>query len=263
VTVSHVLRDELVERGVEPDRIVWYPNCVDEHVYDPDRFDADARLRLRRRYDIAPDDVVVEFIGTFGRWHGVDILARAIARLSHDDAEWLARRRVRFLLVGDGLRMPEVRDILRDVDPRLVVIPGLVPQADGPAHLAAADVLVSPHVPNDDRSPFFGSPTKLFEYMAMGKGIVASRLDQIADVLAVSVDAADLPDGPPAAHERSLAVLATPGSVDELVAGIRFLVDEEAWRKRLGANARREAVSKYTWSQHVRVILDGLAEVTG
>jgi glycosyltransferase involved in cell wall biosynthesis len=262
VTVSRVLRDELVGRGVEPDRIVWYPNCVDEHVYDPDRFDAEARRRLRGRYDIAPDDVVVEFVGTFGRWHGVDILARAIARLSHDDPDWLARRRVRFLLVGDGLRMTEVREILRNVDPRLVVIPGLVPQADGPVHLAAADVLVSPHVPNDDESPFFGSPTKLFEYMALGKGIVASGLDQIAEVLAASVDAVDLPDGPPAADEGRLAVLATPGSVDELVAGIRFLVDEAAWRERLGANARRKAVAKYTWSRHVQVILDGLAEVT-
>src|SRR5262249_61279701 len=60
---------------------------------------------------------------------------------------------------------------------------GLIEQADGPQHLAACDVLASPHVPNADGTPFFGSPTKLFEYMAMGKAIVASDLDQVSEVL--------------------------------------------------------------------------------
>ena len=50
-------------------------------------------------------------------------------------------------------------------------------------YLAAYDILVSPHVPNSDGAPFFGSPTKLFEYMTTGKGIVASNLDQIGEVL--------------------------------------------------------------------------------
>jgi len=44
------------------------------------------------------------------------------------------------------------------------------------------DILLSPHVPLEDgKRPFFGSPTKLFEYMAMGNGIVASRLGQIGE----------------------------------------------------------------------------------
>jgi glycosyltransferase involved in cell wall biosynthesis len=48
--------------------------------------------------------------------------------------------------------------------------------------LDACDILVSPHIPLADGSDFFGSPTKIFEYMAMGKGIVASRLGQIGEV---------------------------------------------------------------------------------
>ena len=52
-----------------------------------------------------------------------------------------------------------------------------------PSLLDACDILVSPHVPLDAGAEFFGSPTKLFEYMAMGKGIVASRLGQIGEVL--------------------------------------------------------------------------------
>ncbi len=56
-------------------------------------------------------------------------------------------------------------------------------QSEAPTYLAISDIVVSPTVPNPDGSPFFGSPTKLFEYMAMGKPIVASDLDQIGEVL--------------------------------------------------------------------------------
>jgi len=56
----------------------------------------------------------------------------------------------------------------------LTVLTGLVPQVEGRCYIAACDILASPHIPNPDGTPFFGSPTKLFEYMAMGKAIVAS-----------------------------------------------------------------------------------------
>jgi hypothetical protein len=52
-----------------------------------------------------------------------------------------------------------------------------------PAYLDACDILASPHVPSIDESEFFGSPTKLFEYLAMEKGIVASRLGQVGEVI--------------------------------------------------------------------------------
>ena len=57
VTVSDVLRDELIERGVEPERIVVYPNCVDPEVFDPARYPEAERKAFRRRSGIAPDAV--------------------------------------------------------------------------------------------------------------------------------------------------------------------------------------------------------------
>jgi glycosyltransferase involved in cell wall biosynthesis len=122
-----------------------------------------------------------------------------------------------------------------------------------------ADVVVSPHVPNRDGSRFFGSPTKLFEYMAMGKPIVASDLDQIGQVLRNGLHASRLPAGDPSADEAAPAVLLRPGDVTELVQAVLFVVEHPAWRRTLGANARSEALSKYTWSHHTAAILERLA----
>ncbi len=114
-------------------------------------------------------------------------------------------------MIGAG---PELGEAKRVIDAagftEAVIFTGLVAQEEGPSYLAACDILVSPHVPNADGTPFFGSPTKLFEYMAMGRGIVASDLDQIGEVLRHGETAwlvppgrrrcADRRDGPPGAR---------------------------------------------------------------
>jgi len=241
VVVSQPMREELISRGVAADRILVNPNGVDPEVYHPEVDGSE----IRQRYDLQ-GKCVLGFIGTFGRWHGADVLAEAFGRLLRERP--VDRQRVRLLLVGDGNLMPQVRESLERSDANsCAVLTGLVPQADGPAHLAACDVLVSPHVPNPDGTPFFGSPTKLFEYMAMGRGIVASNLDQIGEVLS---------------HDRT-AWLVEPGNVEALTAGLARLIDEVTLRQRLGTAARCEAVARYTWRQHTERILDRLGEVMG
>jgi glycosyltransferase involved in cell wall biosynthesis len=261
VTVSEVLRDELVARGVEAHRIVCYPNCIDPSIFDPSRIPHEKLERLRDQHGIPPDAVVVGFVGTFGPWHGMEVLAEAIRRLAVVESTWLERFRVHFLIVGDGPEMAKVRDLLSDeVCKPFYTLTGLVPQSEAANYLALADILVCPHVPNRDGSRFFGSPTKLFEYMAMGKAIVGSDLEQIGQVLARSLRTDQLPGVGPTGRDNELGLLSPPGRAAELIKGIRFLVEQRPWREVLGKNARKEALSRYTWDQHVGAILERLRE---
>jgi glycosyltransferase involved in cell wall biosynthesis len=250
-TVSSVLRDELIARGVPEERIACYPNAVDAGRYDPARFTEDELLQLRDGLGISRDAVVATFIGTFGLWHGAEVLAQAIAELVRTDEPWVRHHRLHFMLVGDGLKMADVRAAVANAACKpYVTLTGLVPQDKGAALLAASDLLLSPHVPNPDGTPFFGSPTKLFEYMAMARGIVASQLDQIADVLQPAAQAEG--DVDPAA----VALLVEPGNRDSLIAGIRRLVEDEPLRRRLGENARARVLERHTWRHHVQAIID-------
>jgi glycosyltransferase involved in cell wall biosynthesis len=229
--VSSVVRDQLIATGLPPNRIVVNPNGVDASSFRPD-VDGEP---VRRRLGLSGRRVV-GFVSTFGRWHGVEELAMAAARVSAQ------RPDVAFLFVGDGLLRERAERILREAGASTAVtFTGLVPHDEAPAYLAACDVLVSPHgKPPSGR--FIGSPTKLFEYMAMGRGIVASALDQIGEVL----------------HHDRTALLVPPGDVEALTAAIAQLVADPGLRRRLGAAARAAVVERFTWRHNVERILSTL-----
>ncbi len=238
VVVSQPLADEAVRAGADADRVLVNPNGVDADQYRPD-IDG-SRVRRALGWD---DRIVIGFIGTFGPWHGAEMLAKAFVALCGDER---LRPRIRMLMIGDGARLAAVRQIVDESEARdAVAFTGLIAQERGPEYLAACDILVAPHVRNPDGSPFFGSPTKLFEYMAMGRGIVASNLDQIGEVIE---------------HGRT-GWLVEPDSVEALTSGIRALVTDEALRARLGAAARQRALERHTWRAHTARTIDKLRDL--
>jgi glycosyltransferase involved in cell wall biosynthesis len=228
--VSEVERQNLEARGVPAAKIVVNPNGVDAERFRPGIGGADVRNSL----GIDDAEVVAGFVGTFGPWHGVVQLAEAVKRVP-------ANVPVRFLLVGSGSLHGEVERILQaETASRRVIFTGAVAHERVPQLLDACDILVSPHIPLADGSDFFGSPTKIFEYMAMGKGIVASRLGQIGEVL----------------DADETALLVEPGNVEELARAIIRLVDSPDLRTRLGTGAREVALQKHTWQHNARRVLE-------
>jgi glycosyltransferase involved in cell wall biosynthesis len=235
VVVSDALRDELLAQGVEPHRILVNPNAV-----DPQRFQPAAGGRERReQLGIDRDDVVATFIGSFSYWHGVSVLEKAIAQLLHARSVGSSPR-LRFLLIGDGPLCAEIRRNLRQFESlRQAIFTGIVPHAQVVSYLDASDIFLSPHVPMPDGRPFFGSPTKLFEYMSMAKAIIASDLDQIGNVL----------------RHKENAWLVPPGDASELAAAIELLAVDPVMRARLGSRARAAVLARHTWALNAQQVL--------
>lgn len=228
--VSEVERQNLLRANIPDEKVIVNSNGVDTESFRPG-IGGDA---ARRELGITEHETVAGFVGTFGPWHGVLTLARAIASMPGD-------AQLRFLLIGAGRFRDEVEQIIRDAGKeRQVIFAGHVDHKKVPALLDACDILLSPHVPLEDGSDFFGSPTKLFEYMEMGKGIVASRLGQIGDVLV----------------DQETALLVEPGNVSELREAILRLADSPELRARLGAAARDAAVERHTWKRNAQRVID-------
>jgi len=231
--VSDVERRNLEARGVARQKIVVNPNGVDVERFRP----GVGGVEARRELGIRDDEVVAGFVGTFGPWHGVEKLAEAIKLIPTG----------RFLFVGSGSLHVEVeRRLEAEVAAGRVIFTGAVGHERVPSLLDACDILVAPHVPLADGSEFFGSPTKIFEYMAMGKGIVASRLGQIGEVLV---------DG-------ETALLVEPGNVEELRAAIVRMIENKGLREALGVKAREVAEKEHTWTHNARRVLDAYKSLT-
>ena len=237
VAVSEPLREQLHEAGVPDERILINPNGVDADRFDPERWSAH-RGGVRDELEVGDEDVLVGFVGTFGPWHGAEILAQAAARIA---PPWSTR--LRYLYIGDGDRRTLTERRVREAGMSdRVHFAGLVPQEETPRLLAACDICASPHVPNPDGTPFFGSPTKLFEYLASGRPVLASELGQIGELLR---------------HDEN-AWLVPPGDVERLAAGLERLASDPPLRARLGATGRRAATTVHSWQAHVQRILDRL-----
>ena len=234
VVVSDVLKDQLVQAGLVPERVLVAPNGVDVERLQRYRERSPERWRAELGLAAAP---TIGFVGSFGVWHGVRLLPAMVARVAEHVPE------ARWQLIGDGDLHAEVREeIARRGLIDHVAMSGVVPHDRALALLASCDVCVSPHVANVDGSRFFGSPTKLFEYMGLAKPIVASDLEQLGEVLA---------DG-------ESGVLCPPGDPDAAAAAVVRLLGDPPLRARLGTAALERAATAYSWRAHTARILDAL-----
>lgn len=236
VVVSAPLKEELVARGFDAAKILVNPNGVNPKVYNPD-IDGNPIRRLLH----LENTCVLGFIGTFGKWHGAEKMAQAFVHLMKIRPHMQGK--VKLLFIGEGIMRRETENILKQANVHdMAVFTGLIPQEKGPEYLAACDILVAPHVQNADGSKFFGSPTKLFEYMAMGKAIAASALDQMDDIL----------------EDNVTALKAKPSDIQDLASIFERLIEDENLRLRLGKAAREQVVEHYTWNKHTERIIAAL-----
>lgn len=168
---------------------------------------------------------VLGYAGHLYPWKGVDVLVRALAELPT----------ARALIVGghpgesDRQRIDALAHGLGVAD--RITFTGLISPGEVAARLAAATVLVLPNVPSAI-SERYTSPLKLFEYLTMGRPIVASDLPAMREVLT---------------HEET-ALLVTAGDPQALALAVRRLADAPALAARLATGARALAAA-YTWDR--------------
>jgi glycosyltransferase involved in cell wall biosynthesis len=233
VTVSRTLKNSLVNLGIEPGKILVNPNGVDIEKFNLKNMDKLKIEEIRDKFKLNNFKKVIGFIGTFGGWHGIPQLVSVITKINTE----YNYPGICFLLVGDGILKKFAEEKLKNF--KNVIFTGTVSYMEIEYYLAVCDILLSPHCFPPDGKEFYGSPTKLFEYMAMGKPVVASNLGQIGEILV----------------NNKTAILVEPENIDELAKGILKLAEDSELAKNLGLEAQKEAFEKYTWVQNTKKLL--------
>ena len=224
VAVSSYLRDQIVAAGIPAERVLVVPNAADPARFHPDPAAGD---RVRERLGLQGRKII-GFSGAFFPWHGVDMIVDAlplvVARVP--DAA--------VLLLGDGPQREALVASARSKGLQdRVTIAGWVGHGELPAHIAAFDVAVMPD------SNEYGSPMKIYEYMAMGIPVVAPRLGPLADGIVDGETGRLVP-------RRDLAAFA--GALVDLLS-------DEDLRSSMGSRAAEHVARTHTWERNADRVL--------
>jgi glycosyltransferase involved in cell wall biosynthesis len=228
--ISEEVKRHIVSFGVDENKIYVNSSSVNPDVFHPD---IDGSV-IRKKYNLC-DKFVIGFTGTFAPWHGVEILAESVKIITNSIKNAIV------FFVGDGMLRPKIEEILkRDNVENKAIITGMQPFELMPEFIAACDVVVSPCVQTDESTEFFNSPIKLFEYLGMGKPIVASNVGQQSYVIQNEVN----------------GIHCNQKSPEDLAEGIIKLYKNPDLSNKISIQARKDAVEKYNWINNSKRIID-------
>jgi len=238
ICISAGLKDHLSSKwNIEESKLTVLPCAADVEAFGPNY---NSEL-VRRGLGLTTEPVVI-WVGGFYPWHDLDLLLESFTQVlqRHPNA--------RLVLVGDGQTRPSVaRKVLNNGLRHAVIMTGAIAHTSVPEMLSIADVAVVPSAPVPASRGGTGTPLKLFEYMAAGKAIVATALNQAAEVI----------------QDGHNGLLVEAGDVNGFAEAMLTLLNDSVERDRLGQNARRHAVEQYSWEQYTRRLEEIYLNVLG
>lgn len=227
ILVYPVVLQQLLERGVERDKLVEYFPCV-ASMFRPDS--SKGRV-IRDKYGLG-DSPIVGYIGIFASWHGIEEILQACRIIHKKDPE------VKFLLVGPYYHQWQER--CADLDH--VIFTGPVDHESVPDYINACNVMLAPFNPIESdltkNTDFPFIPFKLIEYLACGKPTVSTNVGWIPNIL-----------------DNDLGILVEPGDVEELASAITSLLH----RGSISRQARLRTVRHYSQDRYYNVIARAIA----
>lgn len=228
--VSGPLKECVMDRGVSQDKIVVTPNAINESK-TRNHLQNDVRAQVRKELGLLENQVVIGFVGSLRRWHGVDMLVKLIPKILEQASNSA------FLIVGAGELESDIQALASDASiGSRVRATGGVPHHRALELVQAMDVGLMPHSNN------WGSPMKILEYMAFAKLTISPRLPPIEEIV----------------EEQETGLLFDPRNESEFQTCMLESCDNHELRIRLGQNAQRYVLSDRRWTDNARMVLDHL-----
>lgn len=172
--VTEGARENLIEKGVEPQKVMVMPHWLDENLYKIETVD-DAKVSLLRQELQFGGKFVVMFAGNFGLVQGLDTVINAANILRFED-------NILIVFVGDGVDKERLVNLVdsNGLNHRVKFI-GRQPIEEMPVFMAASDALLV-HLKKSKISEYV-IPTKTMAYLAAGKPIIMATEGASANII--------------------------------------------------------------------------------
>jgi glycosyltransferase involved in cell wall biosynthesis len=226
VAVTEGIKKGIIELyNTDSEKIVVINNGVNIELFKQiDKSSARDEVNLDQKYRY------ICFVGKLAPWQGVEFLIRASPLILKECEN------ARFLVVGDGIMRKEWIQLVEDLGMAdKFIFTGSVPYEIVPTYINASDVCVVPKKPL--KSGY--SPLKLYEYMACGKPIIATRTK-----------------GFELLEETNSGILINSENPVEFANSTLILLDNPELMINMGNNGRKYVVTNHSWASVARNVLD-------
>lgn len=165
LSINEGLRDYTIQMGAQREKTEVIRAGIDFERFNPD-LDGSA---VREKLGITEDDIVLFFMGWLYDFSGLKEVALELAR---EPQEY---KKIKLMVLGKGDLWDTLQEIKREnnMEDRIVML-DWQPYEGVPKYIAAADICILPAYKNEIMQNIV--PIKMYEYMAMGKPVIATRL---------------------------------------------------------------------------------------
>ncbi len=218
--ISEALKEEIISRGVSPEKIVVVPNGVDIRKFTP----GEASPKLVDDLGLR-GKLVFGYIGTFFHYEGLDLLVEAFEALAPKFDS------LNLMLVGDGELMPKLKELAsKSSHSDRIIFTGRIRNDLIVDYYKLFDLLVLPR--RDAREANLVTPLKPLEIMSMAKPLVASDVGGHKEIVIDGVNGILFP------HEQ----------VEALTQKCASVFSDETLRASLGEKSRTWVENNRDWS---------------
>jgi glycosyltransferase involved in cell wall biosynthesis len=170
ITINKKLAEFVIDLGAEKDKTCVIGAGVDLERFNPRAVDGSS---IRKKYRIEEDDIVLFFMGWLYNFSGLKEVALELVKIKEK------KLKIKLLVVGDGDAFNDLKKIKENYKLNSqIILAGKQPYEKIPEFIAASDICLLPAYPHE-RTMQNIVPIKMYEYMAMEKPIITTRLSGI------------------------------------------------------------------------------------
>lgn len=232
-TLTTAMKQELIERGVEENKIYLTPNCADINLFKETSKDKELMTKL----NISEDDVVIGYIGTIQMYEGLDDLIKACTMFENKSLKY------KLLIIGSSPIFETkpydkyIKELARELGMEdKLIMPGRVPVEEVSKYYSLIDI--TPFGRKDLPVCDLVSPIKPLEAMAMKKTIIVSSLRALTEIVQNEITGLHFEKGNPQSYAKVLE---------------RAILDKDL-RLKLGENASIWIKENRQWEQNTKLI---------
>lgn len=214
VVINEGLREYAINMGANPERTYVVKAGIDFQRYDSG---INGR-KIRERYGMKRDDSVLFFMGWLYNFSGLKEVAMELSKTGEEN--------IKLLIVGDGDAFNDLQRIREKCDMQdKIILTGKQSYKTIPKFISSSDICLLPAYNNEVMRNIV--PIKMYEYMAMGKPVIATKLPGVMKEFG-NDNGVIYVDRPEDALKKAIE-LVEGGSVEEEGKKARKFVEKYSW----------------------------------